>query len=223
MGDPKKTRKKYQTPMHPWQKTRIEEEKILLNEYGLKNKKEIWKMESIRRDFANRAKKLISARGSQAELERSQMLAKLQSYNLIATGAGIDEVLGLTLRHVLERRLQTLVYKKSLARSENQARQFIVHGHIKVGNKSVTAPSYIVPVSEEDMISFVQSSTLSDAEHPERAIKSESQVKKEKARELKQERAREQRGRRDNRGQGRRRQENKGPKKEEKTEPSGEK
>ena len=34
MGDPKKLRKKYEPPRHPWQASRIESEKILFKEYG---------------------------------------------------------------------------------------------------------------------------------------------------------------------------------------------
>jgi len=41
MGDPKQTRKKYATPSHPWNRERIEEERVIKRDYGLKNKKEI--------------------------------------------------------------------------------------------------------------------------------------------------------------------------------------
>ena len=50
MGDPKKQRKKYETPLHPWQGERILAEKKIMEEYGLKNKKEIWKMNSMLRN-----------------------------------------------------------------------------------------------------------------------------------------------------------------------------
>ncbi len=42
MGDPKFSRKKYETPNHPWQTARIKEEKDICKKYGLKNKTEIW-------------------------------------------------------------------------------------------------------------------------------------------------------------------------------------
>ena len=162
MGDPIKIRKKYQTPRHPWQKARIEEEKIIIKEYGMKNKKEIWKMESRLRDFADRAKKLITAKTAQAEKERIELLSKLRSLGLISAEAGLDDILGLTLRHILERRLQTQVYKKNLARSMGQARQFIVHNHVLVGDKKINSPSYIVSVKEEGLVSFSNRSSLND-------------------------------------------------------------
>ena len=38
MGDPVRIKKKFSKPSHPWRKEKIEEEKILLDDYGLKNK-----------------------------------------------------------------------------------------------------------------------------------------------------------------------------------------
>lgn len=178
MGDPKKIRKKYQKPGHPWQKARIESEKIITKEYGTKNKREIWKMESTLRAFSNRAKRLIVAKTAQAEIEKKQMIAKLQALGLVPPEAGLDNVLDLTLRDIMERRLQTLIYKKSLAKTVNQARQFIIHGHVIVGDRKITSPSYIVSLKEEGMIGFSKGSLLSDPEHPARIIQSESEAKK---------------------------------------------
>ncbi|MCH7902628.1 hypothetical protein IIC68_02645, partial [archaeon] len=58
-------------------------------------------------------------------------------------------ILSLTIKDVLERRLQTLIYRKKMASSLKQARQFIVHEHISVGDKIIKAPSYLVPLLEE--------------------------------------------------------------------------
>lgn len=42
MGDPRKPRKKWSPPGHPWVKERLIEEMKLMGEYGLRNKREIW-------------------------------------------------------------------------------------------------------------------------------------------------------------------------------------
>ncbi len=47
MGDPKFLRRTYDTPKHPWEATRMDEERVLLDKYGLKNKRELWKAQSI--------------------------------------------------------------------------------------------------------------------------------------------------------------------------------
>jgi len=170
MGAPKKQRKKYSTPLHPWQKARIEEEAILLREYGLKNKTEIYKMRSLLKGFADQAKNLIASKTKQTEKEKIALLNKLSNLGLITKTGDIDDVLDLSINDIMDRRLQTLVYKKAKARSIKQARQLIVHEHINVGNKKITSPSYLVPVEEENSIDFVANSKLADAEHPERAV-----------------------------------------------------
>lgn len=170
MGDIKKLRKKYSGPSHPWQKQRIEAEKKLLKEYGLKNKREIWKIESKLKSFANQAKKLIATRGLQAEKERRQLIEKLHRLGLVQKDAKLDDILSLTLKNLLERRLETLLYRKGFARTPKQARQFITHEHVTVAGKKITAPSYLVNKQEEPQITFITNSALANPEHPERAI-----------------------------------------------------
>ncbi len=180
MGDPKRRRKQYKTPLVLWQKARIDDEKELIKEYGLKNKKEIWKMNSFLSSFANQAKKLITATTPQTQLEKKQLLKKLSSLGLVSAAAELDEILALDLRKILERRLQTLVFKKSLAKTPMQARQLITHGHICIGNKKITVPSYLVRKSEEGQIRFVDKSAFNDSEHPERVQVKEAPVTKAK-------------------------------------------
>ena len=170
MGAPKKQRKKYSTALNPWQKARIEEEAVLLREYGLKNKTEIYKMRSILKGFADQAKNLITSKTKQAEKERIALLNKLSNLGFITKTGNVDDILDLRINDIMNRRLQTLVYKKAMTRSIKQARQFIVHEHITIGNKKITSPSYLVPVEEENSISFVANSKLTDSEHPERAV-----------------------------------------------------
>lgn len=168
MGDPKKSKKRYFTPAHPWNKTAIEEEGKLKKEYGLKNKKEIYIASSFLKKYKDIAKRLIADKTAQGEKEKLQMLEKLQKIGLLPTGAKLDHVLSLQLKDILERRLQSIVCKKGYAKTMNQARQFIVHRHIAVGDKEITSPAYILPVVEEGKMTFRNTSTLSAEDHPER-------------------------------------------------------
>lgn len=193
MGAPKHQRKKYSTPPHPWQKGRIEEEKTLVQEYGLKNKKEIWKMDSLLGRFKQQAKSLIARTDTQSKKEEKQLVTKLAKLNLVNENAKMDDILGLNIKNVMERRLQTQVFSKGFAKSIKQARQFIVHGHIFVGNQKITVPSYLVKQDEEAQLRFDEVSSLANPEHPERIIKQKKEepkkpVKKEKKRERKEER-----------------------------------
>lgn len=171
MGDARRFKKSYARPFKVWDETRIAEEKALLKDYGLKNKKEIWTAESMLRRFKSQAKKLIATKGQQAEKEKRQLLARLASLGLTSQNADLDTVLGLTISNLLNRRLQTLVYNRKLARSVSQARQFIVHEHISIKGKKIAVPSYLVRKGEEETISFSPESQLSSEMHPERMQK----------------------------------------------------
>ena len=177
MGDPRKARKKYETPRHPWEGSRIESENILVKEYGLKNKKEIWKARSLLKKFTNQAKKLSNLKTLHDQKEKEQLLNILKKLNLVKENADLEEVLGLNVNNILDRRLQTLVYKKGLARSVIQARQFITHGHIKIKDQRFNIPGYLVEAEEENDITFINKSNLSNPEHAERIIINKEKVK----------------------------------------------
>ena len=168
MGDPRKQRTKSSGPSHPWSKPRIDEEKELSREYGFRNKSEIWKMNSLLRNFRTQAKTIIATKTEQSEKEKDLLLAKLKSFGLLDASATVESILGLELKDLLERRLQSQVFRKGFARTMLQARQFIVHEHISVGDKKITSPGYLVKVSEEGQIKFCPSSALDDEMHPER-------------------------------------------------------
>jgi small subunit ribosomal protein S4 len=168
MGDPRRPKKRYSSPSHPWQKQRIDEEKPLLVEYGLVNKKEIWRITSILRRYKKIAKGSIVASSKAAEQERRDLLRTLKSYGLVHENPQLDDVLTLTSKDFFERRLQTLVFRKGMAHSMKQARQFITHGHITIAGSKVTVPGYLVTVIEEGQVGFLPASSLSSPEHPER-------------------------------------------------------
>jgi small subunit ribosomal protein S4 len=168
MGDPKRLRKKYSTPSHPWQKQRIDEEKELLQEYGFKNKKELWKLNSKLRTFRNSVKKLITQNDEISIKEKANLILKLHKLGVVGQDAVLEDILGVTIKDLCDRRLQTIVFKKGLARSSRQARQFITHEHILVGDRKITFPSFLVNTDEELMVVFSEGSNISNEDHPER-------------------------------------------------------
>jgi len=171
MGDPKFARKKYETPSHPWDKDRIEAENALIKKYGLKNKREIWRAQTMLRKFRAQARSLlgkVTSSDPQVKRETEQLLSRLHRLGILPENATLDDVLALDVESILKRRLQTIVYLKGLASTPFQARQFIVHGHICIDNKRVTAPGYMVLKKEENMIEYHPSSPLTDSTHPAR-------------------------------------------------------
>jgi small subunit ribosomal protein S4 len=189
LGDPRKIRRKHDRPSHPWQKDRIEEEKKLREEYGLKTKKEIWKMETVLRKFKDQVKSFASRLDAQSKLEEKQLVDKIISLGLMKQNDPLDVVLGLTHKDIFERRLQTLLVRKGLAKTMKQARQFITHSHVIVDKKKISSPGYIVSIKEESLIEFIPTSDLSREDHPERIIKEVSKEKIEKKKVEKKEEA----------------------------------
>lgn len=173
MGYPGKNRKQYETPAHRFEKTRMEEEVRLLVEYGLRNKRELWKAQSILRRYRRAARDLLalmSTSTSQELVERrkNDLLGHLRRMGYIGENAGIEDVLALNIEKLLEGRLQTVVYRKGLARSPKQARQFITHGHIAIGDSRVTIPGYRVRAEELHLVRYHSRSPLNNELHPEK-------------------------------------------------------
>jgi len=158
MGDPKKPRRLWEGPRHPWHKDRLMEESRLLGIYGLRNKRELWKAITIIRHFRHRARALLAAPPEVREREEKVLIKKLVELGLLNEGARLDDVLNLRVEDLLERRLQTIVFKKGLARSIYEARQLIVHGHIAIGGMRIRSPGYIVSRSEEPLVTYYYNS-----------------------------------------------------------------
>ncbi|QZX99344.1 30S ribosomal protein S4 [Halobaculum rubrum] len=164
--------KRYETPNHPYQGERIDEESDLLSRYGLKNKEELWRAQSELRRYRREARRLIGE--SQGDVEAANeagadFVSRLQRLGILDDADAITDVLSLDVTDVLERRLQTVAYRNGVGNSTKQARQFILHGHVVVGDARVTRPSYKVETVEESLVDFDEISPLADELHPERA------------------------------------------------------
>ena len=181
MGDPKFSRRKYETPAHPWEGERIKAENDLLMKYGLKNKRELWRAQSLVRSLRAQSRELQARTRTgdpQAKIETDQLLARCARLSLLPQeGATLNDVLLLTTENILARRLQTMVFRKGLAYSPKQARQFIVHGHAAVGSRKVTIPGYLVKRGEEDQIQYHVTSPIANDLHPMRPKPEELQAK----------------------------------------------
>ena len=144
----KRKHKKYSKPRKPFDKPRIIEEEKIKEDYGLKNKKEIWRSDSVVKVIRRRAKNLISAN----QEEQKKFFERLKKIGINANS--IAEVLSLDKKDYLNRRLQTIVTAKKIARTPKQARQLIVHKKILVNGRAINSPSYIVPVEFENKITL---------------------------------------------------------------------
>ncbi|PIN93111.1 30S ribosomal protein S4 [Candidatus Pacearchaeota archaeon CG10_big_fil_rev_8_21_14_0_10_31_24] len=141
-------KKTYVRPKKMYEKSRIEEENILVTKYSLKNKREIWKTLTKVNYYRSRAKSLSRASPD----EQNVLFTKLQKIGLNVNS--ISDVLALKIEDLLSRRLPTILYKKKLATTTGQARQMVVHKNVLIDGKVVNIPSYIVSVAEETLITL---------------------------------------------------------------------
>ncbi|HEV2165852.1 MAG TPA: 30S ribosomal protein S4 [Thermoplasmata archaeon] len=173
MGDPKFLRRTYDTPKHPWEASRMEEERKLLQKYGLKNKRELWKAQSTLRGFRRQARELqarVRAGEPQALREQDGLLGRLTRLGMLSPGSPtLDDVLALGIDDVLMRRFEWLAFSRGYAPTPLGARKLIVHGHFAIGERKMTRPGYLVPASEEGRIAYSARSPLNDEDHPVRA------------------------------------------------------
>jgi len=173
MGYPGKNHKSYQTPKRPWEKSRIEAETRLVIEYGLRNKREVWKAQEHLRKYRKAARDLLALGSSAAhkdiyDAKKAELINHLQRAGLLGPDADIDDVLSLKVQTQIERRLQTVVYRKGLARSPKQARQLITHGHIAIEGRRVNIPGYLVTRTDETQIAYYNKSPLVSDSHAEK-------------------------------------------------------
>lgn len=172
MGDPKFSRKCFETPSHPWQGERIKNENEVVRQFGLKNKTEVWKADTMLRNFRKQSRELQSRLRSgdqQAKIEADALIAKCSRIGVLpVSGGDLNAILVLKNEDILSRRLQTIVFQKGLATTIRQARQLINHGHIFVDGHKVTVPGYIVLREEEGSVGYNPASPFTDEMHPMR-------------------------------------------------------
>lgn len=154
MGDPKRLRKKYSSPKRPWDRQRVVSERQILEKYGLSTKRELRVAEETIRKKGYSAKLLLAATKEKSAEGFGKLISSLNRMGLVSQDATLMDILSLTPLDLLERRLQTIVYRQGLANTMKQARQFILHGIIAVNGQRVRSPSYIVRREEEDKITY---------------------------------------------------------------------
>ena len=160
-------KKKYSRPQRPFDKARIEDENILRERYGLKNKKEIWKADASIGRIRNLAKELITA----SDEDKNAFIERLQ-----ARGFKVEDIadaLALDKEDWLKRRLQTVLSNKGLTTTPKQARQLIAHKHVSIGSQIVNVPSYMVTLAEEPEVNLNITLKVAKPKSKEEEIKEE--------------------------------------------------
>jgi len=149
------------TPLHPYEKERLDKELKIIGEYGLKNKREVWRVHYALTKVRKTARELLKLdeKDPKRLFEGAALMRRLHRLGVLDEAkTKLDFVLGLTHQDFLERRLQTLVFKLHLAKSIHHARVLVRQGHIRVGKQVVTIPSFAVRLESQKHIDFALSS-----------------------------------------------------------------
>ncbi len=179
MGAPKRNRKKYERPSAMWNKQRIEEEHKLKEVYGLKNLRELWKATSELRRVKRNAREVLSGRSTQKT--GTDIINRLAICNIVKEDAIADDLLVLKPESILERRLQTVVFRRGMAKSLRQSRQLIAHGFIAINGSRVKSPGYLVRKDEESNIGYYKPINLEIKPVAEQSTAEQTAVKAEPA------------------------------------------
>ncbi len=164
---------KSEKPLKPWDRTRLGVERGIIKNYGLRRKQEIRRAESIIRVF-RRTARALEAKKDRAKEEA--FLGRMRKLGLISGNAVLDDVLALEAGNILDRRLQTIVFRRGLASTLRQARQYIVHGHVSVEGRKISWPSMIVDAEKEKTVAFRDKSRIK----PDKIAKADKSIEKEK-------------------------------------------
>lgn len=179
----KKLKKQYETPNEGWNQERIEREDQLSEEFGLKNKREVYKAQSQLRDLRRQARKLAAA---EEETQRKDFLNRVNRLGLIRKDDGLEDVLSLNVTDILNRRLQTAVNRRGHSDTPNHARQLVVHGHVYLDGQRVSEPSYLLTQEEEKQVEVIipePEETEGEAESEEVEEQAEEQEETEESQE----------------------------------------
>ncbi len=153
MGAPKRNRKKFSKPKNTYNTARIESDRAMIKEYGLKNMHELWGAQTELSRVRSNVRILLAGMPG-AEKRKADIVGRLAKLGIVNENVEIEKLLDLKETDLLERRLESRVFKKGLAKSMKQARQIIVHGFISVNGTKVNKPGYMVKVNEDSMIGY---------------------------------------------------------------------
>ena len=87
--------------------------------------------------------------------EGDALLGRMVRYGVLGSDEKrLDAVLSLSTQRFLDRRLQTMVYKRNYGKSVHHARVIILQRHIRVGKQLVNSPSFLVRTESMGHINF---------------------------------------------------------------------
>merc|ERR1712060_767293 len=135
----------FRKPKRPFEKERLDGEMKIVGEYGLKNKREVWRVNYALAKIRSAARTLLTLdeKSEKRMFQGDALLRRMVRMGLLLESEKkLDYVLGLTNAKIMERRLQTKVFKLGLAKSVHHARCLFRQRNIRVGKQICDIPSF---------------------------------------------------------------------------------
>ena len=151
--------KTFTTPRRPFEKSRLDQELKIIGEYGLKNKREVWRVKYTLAKIRKAARDLLTLEDKDTRrlFEGNALLRRLVRIGVLdESRMKLDYVLGLKIEDFLERRLQTQVFKLGLAKSIHHARVLIRQRHIRVRKQVLPFLTKKIPSNQFLHLNLIQ-------------------------------------------------------------------
>merc|ERR1712190_396954 len=161
-NQPKNFGKTSRTPRRPFEKERLDSELKIIGEFGLKNKRELWRVQLTLAKIRSSARRLLTMAQDDPRrtFEGGALLRRLTRLGVLSPEQQrLEYCLSIKAKDFLKRRLQTLV-KEIGVESVHRARVLIYQRHIRVGHQVVTSPSFLVREKSQRFINFREGSSL---------------------------------------------------------------
>jgi len=146
----------------------LDETNRLTGYYGLRNKRELWRASYLSKKYRRIAREMLAAPEEEG-VRVDPIIRRLRKLGIVGKDATLEDLLDLTVEQFLERRLQTIVWKKGFAKTPYMARQLIAHGHIRVYGRRIRQPGYLVTLDDEETIECTHPACLEEGTPEQRS------------------------------------------------------
>ncbi|CAM9910235.1 unnamed protein product [Scytosiphon promiscuus] len=150
-------RKTFKTPRRPYEKERLDSELKLCGEYGLRCKREIWRVQFALAKIRKAARQLLTldTKDPKRLFEGPALLRRMvRLIRLLSEEKHVDTYILLKAPPASRVVWSSCVFKQGLAKSIHHARVLIKQRHIRVGKQLVNVPQFMVRMDSEKHIDF---------------------------------------------------------------------